>query len=63
VVILGNNLSSATSVTFNGTPATFKLVSASALLATVPAGATTGFVSVAKPSGALKSNTKFQVTQ
>ncbi len=63
VVILGNNLSSATSVTFDGTPASFKLISASALLATVPAGATTGFVSVTKPSGTLKSNTKFRVTQ
>jgi len=63
VVILGNNLSSTSSVTFNGTPATFELISPSALSATVPTGATTGFVSVTRPSGMLKSNTKFRVTQ
>jgi uncharacterized repeat protein (TIGR03803 family) len=63
VAILGNDLSSTTSVTFNGIPAAFQLISASALSVTVPAGATTGFVSVTKPSGTLKSNMKFHVTQ
>jgi uncharacterized repeat protein (TIGR03803 family) len=61
VIILGNNLAGATSVSFNGTVATFKVISASAIKATVPAGATTGFVLVTKPSGTLKSNTKFRV--
>jgi len=62
VIILGNNLVGATSVSFNGTAATFKVISASAIKATVPTGATTGFVSVTTPSGTLKSNTKFRVT-
>jgi uncharacterized repeat protein (TIGR03803 family) len=63
VTILGDNLTGATSVTFNGTAATFTVVSSSSIKATVPAGATTGFVSVTKPNGTLKSNRKFQVIQ
>ena len=62
VIILGNNLIGTTSVSFNGTAATFKVISPSAIRATVPAGATTGFVSVTTPSGTLKSNTKFRIT-
>ena len=61
VIILGNNLTGATSVTFNGTPAAFKVVSASEIRTTVPAGATTGKVKVVTPSGTLTSNVNFRV--
>jgi len=62
VTILGMNLSGATSVTFNGTPATFTVADNGEITTTVPAGATTGTVQVRTPSGALNSNTDFQVT-
>ena len=61
VIILGTNLTGATSVTFNGTAATFKIVSASEITTTVPAGATTGPVQVTTPSGTLTSNVNFRV--
>jgi len=59
--ILGNNLTGTTSVTFNGTPATFTVVSNSYLRATVPTGATTGTVQVTTASGTLTSNVPFRV--
>jgi uncharacterized repeat protein (TIGR03803 family) len=59
---LGTNLTGATSVSFNGTPATFTVVSASEITATVPIGATTGTVAVTTPSGTLNSNVVFRVT-
>ncbi len=62
VIILGNNLTGATSVTFNGTSADFTAVSSTEITATVPAGATTGPVVVTTPSGTLKSNKKFRIT-
>jgi IPT/TIG domain len=61
VTILGNNLTSATSVTFNGTAATFTVVSASEITATVPTGATTGFVEVTTSGGVLQSNVVYTV--
>ena len=61
VEILGQGFTGTTSVSFNGAPATFKVVSATYLTATVPSGATTGFVTVVTPSGTLTSNKKFQV--
>jgi uncharacterized repeat protein (TIGR03803 family) len=62
VIILGNNLTGATSVTFNGTSASFTVVSATEITATVPKGATTGAVEVITPSAALLSNKTFTVT-
>jgi uncharacterized repeat protein (TIGR03803 family) len=62
VGILGTDLTGATSVTFNGTAATFTVVSHSLITATVPAGATTGEVQVVTPSGTLSSNVAFRVT-
>ena len=59
--ILGTNLTAATSVSFNTTMTTFTVVSASEITATVPAGATTGFVTVTTPTTTVKSNVKFQV--
>jgi len=62
VIILGNNLTGATSVSFNGTLAKFTVVSSSEIETTVPAGATTGPVQVTTPSGTLDSNVPFYVT-
>ena len=59
--ILGTNLAGATSVTFNGTPATFHLPSKALIKATVPVGATSGQVQVTMPNGTLLSNTIFRV--
>ena len=61
VKILGTDLTGATSVTFNGTPATFTVVQPSEITATVPTGATTGTVQVVTPSGTLSSNVSFDV--
>jgi uncharacterized repeat protein (TIGR03803 family) len=63
VLILGNGLTGATSVTFNGMPAEFKVQKDSFITATVPAGATTGTVSVVTRSGTLNSNPQFVVTK
>jgi len=61
VIILGNNLTGSTSVTFNGTAATFKVVSSTEIKATLPKGATTGKVKVKTPSRTLTSNANFRV--
>jgi uncharacterized repeat protein (TIGR03803 family) len=61
VKILGTDLTGATSVTFNGMEATFKVVSSSEITTNVPEGATSGVVQVVTPSGTLSSNVKFQV--
>jgi len=60
VVILGTDLSGASSVTFNGTPAVFTVVSPTEITTTVPAGATPGNVEVVTPSGTLVSNVPFR---
>lgn len=62
VTILGTNLTGATLVTFNGTPAMFTVVSTSAITTTVPSGASTGRIKVTTPSGTLTSNLPFSVT-
>ena len=61
VNILGTDLTGATSVTFNGTAATFTVVSQSLITTTVPTGATTGTAKVVTPSGTLSSNVPFRV--
>jgi len=61
VVILGNNLKGTTSVSFNGTTATFHVVSATEIKTTVPTGATTGTVQVTTPGGTLNSNVVFRI--
>jgi uncharacterized repeat protein (TIGR03803 family) len=60
--ILGQGFTGTTSVSLNGTPANFTVISDTFLKATVPAGATTGFVTVTTPSGTLTSNKPFRVT-
>jgi uncharacterized repeat protein (TIGR03803 family) len=59
--VLGQGFTGTTSVSLKGTPATFIAHSDTYLKATVPAGATTGFLTVAIPSGTLSSNKKFHV--
>jgi len=59
--ILGGGFTGTSSVKFNGTPATFTVVSNTFLTTTVPAGATSGFVTVTTPTGIVTSNVKFQV--
>jgi len=61
VAILGNNLTGASKVTFNGSAATFTVVSDTEITTSVPAGATTGPVQVVTPSGTLTSNVNFKV--
>lgn len=61
VTILGTDLKGATSVTFNGTAATFTVVSKSEITTTVPTGATTGFVEVTTRGGTLKSDVVYTV--
>lgn len=63
VLILGNHLTGTTGVTFNGVAAEFTVESDTYIRATVPAGATTGVVSVVSPAGTLKSSPQFLVTQ
>jgi hypothetical protein len=62
VEILGQGFIGATGVSFNGTAAAFRVKSATYLTATVPAGATTGPVTVTTPGGALTSSKVFRVT-
>jgi|HubBroStandDraft_5_1064220.scaffolds.fasta_scaffold29169_1 uncharacterized repeat protein (TIGR03803 family) len=59
--ILGQGFTGTSAVLFNGIPASFTVVSDTFLKATVPAGATTGYVTVTTPSGTLTSNVPFQV--
>jgi uncharacterized repeat protein (TIGR03803 family) len=62
IKILGTDLTGATSVSFNGVEAPFEVISHSLISATVPEGATTGFVTVTTSAyTTLKSNARFQV--
>ena len=61
IEFLGQGFKGTTHVSFNGTPAHFTVESDTYLTATVPKGATTGFVHVTTPSGKLKSDKKFRV--
>jgi uncharacterized repeat protein (TIGR03803 family) len=61
VGILGQGFTGTNAVSFNGTPASFTVVSDPFIYATVPSGATSGFVTVATPTGTLTSNVPFKV--
>jgi uncharacterized repeat protein (TIGR03803 family) len=61
--VLGQGLTGTTAVSFNGTDASFIVISDTYLMATVPSGATTGPVTVTTPGGKLTSNKKFRVLQ
>jgi uncharacterized repeat protein (TIGR03803 family) len=59
--ILGQGFTGTTGVTLNGISATFTVKSDTLIEATVPPGATTGYVTVTTPSGTLTSNVPFHV--
>ncbi|MFZ0283986.1 MAG: choice-of-anchor tandem repeat GloVer-containing protein, partial [Terriglobales bacterium] len=59
--ILGQGFTGTTNVSLNGISANFTVVSDTYIRATVPVGATTGYVTVTTSSGTLKSNVPFRV--
>lgn len=59
--ILGQGFTGTTSVSLNGTPASFTVESNTYIRATVPTGATSGYVTVVTPGGKLISDKPFQV--
>jgi uncharacterized repeat protein (TIGR03803 family) len=61
ITILGTDMTGASSVTFNGTAATFTILSPTDIRVAVPSGATGGTVEVVTPGGTLSSNVPFQV--
>jgi len=63
IEILGQGFTRTTKVSFHGLPATFTVVSDTYLTAVVPAGATSGFVTIKTPGGTLTSNKIFRVTR
>jgi uncharacterized repeat protein (TIGR03803 family) len=60
VTILGTDLTGATAVSFNGTPATFT-GGTTRIATSVPTGATSGTITVKLPTGTLTSNVAFTV--
>lgn len=63
VEILGQGFKGTRSVSFNGTSASYEVVSNTYLTATVPAGATTGPVKIATAGGTLTSKVNFHVAR
>jgi uncharacterized repeat protein (TIGR03803 family) len=61
--ILGQGFTGTTNVSLNEVSASFTVVSDTFLKATVPAGATTGYVTVTTPTGTLTSNVPFHVIE
>jgi hypothetical protein len=61
IEFLGQGFTGTKAVSFNGTAATFTVISDTYLTAIAPKGATTGFVTVTTAKGTLKSNKKFRV--
>jgi hypothetical protein len=62
VTISGEHITGATAVAFNGTPASFTIVSDTQIRATVPSGASSGPITVTTPAGSATSSTAFTVT-
>ncbi|WP_073104964.1 FG-GAP-like repeat-containing protein [Hymenobacter daecheongensis] len=62
VSLTGDDFLSATVVRFNGVSAAFTINSATSITATVPAGATTGLISVTSAVGTRSSTSSFVVT-
>ncbi len=62
VNLTGTNFTGATSVKFNGVSSTFAVNSGTSIVTSVPAGATSGKISVTTPGGTAVSATNFTVT-
>jgi formylglycine-generating enzyme required for sulfatase activity len=62
VTLTGTHFTGTTAVTFNDTAALFTVVNDTTITTTVPAGATTGKISVTTPGGTATSITAFTVT-
>jgi hypothetical protein len=62
VTITGQNISGATAVTFNGTPAAIVSDTATKIVTSVPTGAATGPLTVTVPAGTATSKGTFTVT-
>jgi len=62
VTIIGNGLTQATKVTFDGKAATFSVDNDTQITTAVPTGAKTGKIAVTTPGGAASSATTFTVT-
>jgi uncharacterized protein (TIGR03437 family) len=62
VTITGQNLSSATKVAFDGTPATIVSDTATQIVTKVPSGAATGPITVTTAAGTATSQASFTVT-
>src|SRR6185503_17157838 len=62
VTINGSGFTGVTSVRFNGTSASFSVVSSARVVAVVPSGATTGRVTLTTPAGTATSPGTFTVT-
>jgi uncharacterized repeat protein (TIGR03803 family) len=61
--ILGQGFAGAANVSLNGIPVNFEVISDTFIKATIPTGATTGYVTVTTPSGVLTSNGPLRVIQ
>jgi uncharacterized repeat protein (TIGR03803 family) len=61
ILIQGTHFVGTTAVAFNGVSATFTVLNAGFIMATVPHGATTGPIAVTNPGGTAASNTDFTV--
>lgn len=59
--VLGQGFTGTTNVELNGMPVEFTVISDTYIRATVPGGATSGYVTVTTPSGVLTSNRPFRV--
>ncbi len=63
VTVTGSNLTGASALRFNGTPARFTVLSATSIVTGVPSGATSGVLSVVTPDGTATSSTAFSVAK
>jgi len=63
VTVTGTSFTGATAVRFNGTSANYTVSSPTAIQTTVPAGATTGVISVTTAGGGVTSGTNFTISQ
>jgi tripartite motif-containing protein 71 len=62
VTVIGSNFMGVSAVAFNGVNANYNLQSSTSIIATVPAGATTGKISVTNSAGTVTSKQNFTVT-